>query len=318
MIVTLDNTSLFQDGGDFQIGRAGRALVGTIERIDAGSITVNTKLGPLTATIVAGETAFKTPSTVAAAQLAEGQLVTVTGSESPSGRVAARSVLITPELGELMSAGRQGGREGRGGGGGGGRDQGSTPSSQTPEASPIFDTERKAGIYDGITFVVTERSRATFRVREQLALIPLPHQADMRTTALSGEIHFDGRPSVIEIDLHQLSSGQNLRDGYVRRAMFPDHPKATFTLENVASLPPGFAEGEASKSRIDGVLNISGEDFPLRFNITAQDKGDAVTIVGRTRFTWEELGIKPPTAGVVLTLDDEVEVRIRLTVKPIR
>ena len=185
-------------------------------------------------------------------------------------------------------------------------------------ASPIFDTERKTGIYDGITFVVTEKSLAIFRVREQLALIPLPHRAEMRTTALSGEIHLDGRPSAVEVDLHRLSSDQRLRDGYVRRAMFPDHPKATFTLEDVASLPSGFSEGEESKSRIDGVLNIRGADFPLKFDITAQDKGDAITIVGRTRFSWDDLGISPPTAGLVLTLGDEVEVRIRLTVKPVR
>ena len=140
----------------------------------------------------------------------------------------------------------------------------------------------------------------------------------MRTTALSGEIRFDGRPSSVEIDLHQLSSNQRLRDGYVRRAMFPDHTKATFTLEDVASLPAGFAEGEESKSRIDGLLNIRGVDFPLKFNITAVDKGDVITIVGRTRFTWDELGISPPTAGLVLTLSDEVDVRIRLTVKPVR
>jgi polyisoprenoid-binding protein YceI len=319
VIVTLDSTSLFQDEGDFQIGRAGRALVGTIEKIDADSITVNTKLGPRTATIVAGETAFKTPAAVAAAQLSAGQLVTVTGSESPAGGIIAQSVLITPELGELMSAGRQGGRGGRSGGGGGERrGQDSTPSSETPVASPILDTERKTGTYDGITFVVTEKSMATFRVREQLALIPLPHRAEMRTTALSGEIHFDGRPSAVVIDLHQLSSGQRLRDGYVRRAMFPDHPEATFTLEDVANLPSGFAEGEESKSRIDGVLNIRGADFPLKFNITAQDNGDAITIVGRTRFSWDELGISPPTAGLVLSLSDEVEVRIRLTVKPVR
>lgn len=106
-----------------------------------------------------------------------------------------------------MSAGRQGGRRGRGGlacrcwtlar---------SSPAATTP-AKPIFDTERKSGAYDGVTFVVTDRSRATFQVREQLGLIPLPHHAEMRTTALSGEIHLDSRPSVVEIDLHQLLEG---------------------------------------------------------------------------------------------------------------
>jgi hypothetical protein len=55
-----------------------------------------------------------------------------------------------------MSAGRQSRRGGRDGGGGGGRGQGPAPTSQTVAATPIFDTERKTGAYDGITFVVTE------------------------------------------------------------------------------------------------------------------------------------------------------------------
>ena len=97
----------------------------------------------------------------------------MTGIESSDGGITAKSVLITPELGGLMSAGRTGGRGGRGGRGGG-QGQGPPPSSGTVAAPLDFDTERKFGAYDGITFVVMEDSRATFRVREQLALIPLP------------------------------------------------------------------------------------------------------------------------------------------------
>lgn len=316
IIVSLENTSLYQDKGDFQMGRA-RALVGTITSIDDGSITVSTKLGPRTATITLGETAFKMPAQSSREQLFPGQLVTVIGTESPEGGIAARSVLITPDLRGLMAAGRRGGRAG----GAGGRGPGSAPSSETATVAgptPTFDAERQAGTYQGITFVVTEGSEATFRVREQLALIPLPHRAEMRTTALSGEIHLDGRPSVVEIELHQLSSNQSLRDRYVRRSMFPDHPKATFTLEDVGALPSGLAEGEEVKAQIAGVLNIRGADFPLVFDITAQDRGDSISIRGRTKFTWDDLGINRPAVSVVLKLGDEVEVRIALTVKPVR
>ena len=62
VIVTLENTSLFLDQGDFQVGRSMRAIVGTIETISESSITVATKLGPRTATISAGETAFQLPT----------------------------------------------------------------------------------------------------------------------------------------------------------------------------------------------------------------------------------------------------------------
>lgn len=114
----------------------------------------------------------------------------MTGIESSDGGITAQSVLITQELGGLMSASRTGGRGGSGGGqgGGGGQGQGPPPLSGTVAAPSDFDTERKTGAYDGITFVITDDSKVTFRVREQLALIPLPHHAEMRTTALSGDI----------------------------------------------------------------------------------------------------------------------------------
>ncbi|MCH2517402.1 MAG: DUF5666 domain-containing protein [Dehalococcoidia bacterium] len=284
VIVSLENTSLFQDQGDFQLGRAGRALVGTIEKIDDGSIMINTKLGSRTATIDTTSTAFMMPAPVSTERLSRGQLVTVTGIESSDGGITAQSVLITPELGGLMSAGRTGGRGGRGGRGGG-QGQGPPPSSGTVAAPPDFDTERKTGAYDGITFVVTEDSGATFRVREQLALIPLPHHAEMHTTALSGDIHLDGRPSSVVINLHQLKSDQRFRDRYVRNAMFPDDPKAIFTLLDVGALPQGFPEGKEVKAQIAGTLNIRGAEFPLGFNVTVQDKGDVITILGRTKFS---------------------------------
>ena len=130
-------------------------------------------------------------------------------------------------------------------------------------------------------------------------MIPLPHYAEMRTTGLSGDIHLDGRPSVIEIDLHQLSSNQRLRDRYVRRSMFPDHPTAIFTLEDVGSLPSGFAAGEEIETQIAGVLNIRGADFPLSIDVTVKDSGDEISIRGRTTFTWDDLGLSAPTVAVM-------------------
>ena len=90
--------------------------------------------------------------------------------------------------------------------------------------------------YQGITFVVSEGSEPTFTVEEQLVRLPLPNDAVMRTTALSGEVQLGGRPSVIEIDLQQLSSDQEFRDRYVRTRMFGDHPSGIFTVPNLDSL----------------------------------------------------------------------------------
>ena len=111
-----------------------------------------------------------------------------------------------------------------------------SPAEPGPSPSPTViligepDKQREIGDVDGITFIVGEGSEATFTVEEKLARLPLPSDAVIRTTALSGEVHLDGRPSVIKIELHKLESDQARRDRYIRSRMFPSHSHATFTI----------------------------------------------------------------------------------------
>ena len=119
----------------------------------------------------------------------------------------------------------------------------------TPAPSPTPEAEasmREMGEYEGITFVVSGGSEATFTVEEQLARLPLPNDAVMRTTTLSGEVHLDGRESVIQIDLHSMSSDQEFRDRYVRTRMFGDHQFAHLhcTRRRPAARRPGLRRDE--------------------------------------------------------------------------
>ena len=189
-----------------------------------------------------------------------------------------------------------------------------TPApSATPETGPA---SRSAGEYDGISFIVSTGSEATFTVEEQLARLPLPNDAVLRTTALSGEVHLDGRPSVIRIDLQKLSSDQSFRDSYVRNRMFGQHPIATFTMPDVGPVPDGLASGEEVMSEVSGSLDIRGNTFTLGFEVEARDDGDTVYILGRTTFTWDQLEIPRPTARSVASIEDEVRVEILLAVVP--
>jgi len=122
----------------------------------------------------------------------------------------------------------------------------------------------------------------------------------------------------VNIDLHQLKSDQRLRDRYVRGSMFPDHPTAVFTLQELGILPGGLADGQEVDAQITGVLNIQGADFPLMFDVTVQDRGGLISIEGRTKFSWDDLGLDRPTAVIVLTLSDDVEVQVSLTARPVR
>ena len=197
----------------------------------------------------------------------------------------------------------------------------SAPTSPSPTAMPSptpgsSGAPRSVGEYDGVSFVVSAGSEATFTVEEQLASLPLPNDAVMRTSALSGEVHLDGRPSVIRIDLQELSSDQTFRDRYVRGRMFGEFPVAVFTVPDIGPIPDGLALGEEVTASVDGSLEIHGGSFPFSFEIEARDDGDELFILGRATFTWDQLEIPRPTAQSVVSIEDEVRVEILLAVAP--
>lgn len=191
--------------------------------------------------------------------------------------------------------------------------------AETPQPTPTQQADtsmRAAGEYEGVTFVVSGGSEATFTVEEQLSRLPLPNDAVMRTTRLSGEVRLDGGESVIQIDLHTLVSDQEYRDRYVRSRMFGEHQFATFTVPDVGPLPEGLASGEAVTTTVSGALDIRGITVPMEFEIEARDDGSAMFILGRTVFTWQELDIPPPTAPVVVSIEDDVRVEVLLNAVP--
>ena len=190
------------------------------------------------------------------------------------------------------------------------------PPTPAPDPTPEPGSGRTTGSYDGITFVVGEGSEATFTVEEQLARLPAPIDAVMRTTALSGEVHLDGRPSTIEIDLQSLSSDQQYRDRYVRTQMFGSHRFATFTAGDVGALPEEFTRGEVATGSGTGQLEIRGITVPLALEIEARDDGDVINIIGRTTFTWAEFQIPVPRARSVVSIEDDVRAEILLVVRP--
>ena len=135
-------------------------------------------------------------------------------------------------------------------------------------------------------------------------------------TALSGEVHLDGRPSVIEIDLHQLVSDQPRRDRYIRERMFPNDPIATFTLDDARPLPDGFTDGEVVTTQVTGHFDIRGVQVPIIFDVEARHDGDNLFILGRTSFVWADFGLTAPNIGRLVQVTDEVSVEVLLAVRP--
>ncbi len=192
-----------------------------------------------------------------------------------------------------------------------------TPAPEPTPTPPPSDDPPGLGNYEGFTYRVGVGSEATFTVEEKLASLPLPNDAVVRTTAISGEVHFDGRPSVIEIDLHKMESDQPRRDRYIRERMFPNDPVAIFTLPDATPLPTGFSDGEEITTEITGTLEIRGVQAPVTFQIEARDDGETVFILGRTTFVWSDFEIPVPNVGTFVRVTDEVSVEILLAARPV-
>ena len=194
------------------------------------------------------------------------------------------------------------------------------PAADTPTPAPAEDpapAERSTGDVDGIVFVVSEGSEATFSVGEVLANVSIPnYEAVMRTTNLTGEVRLDGGASVVTVNLHSMESDEPFRDRYVQSRMFPGQPTASVTFGDLTPLPGGFTNGDEVTTEVIGTLNINDMDVPLTFAITARDDGDEVFVLGRSMFTWDQIGEPVPTARSVVSVEDEVRVEVLLALTP--
>ena len=172
------------------------------------------------------------------------------------------------------------------------------------------------GQVENVVFVIGEGSEATFTVNEKLARLELPNDAVMRTSDLSGKVYLDGQTSVIEINLHSLTSDQSRRDGYVRDRMFPSNPVAVFTVPDLGPLPEPIAVGESITRQVEGQLSIRGITKPVTFEVVARLDPEALFILGSTSFTWDELEIPPPNIPGRIQVKDEVSVEVLLSAVP--
>ena len=183
------------------------------------------------------------------------------------------------------------------------------PATPTPEPSPANTSAPANGSQ---TFIIGEGSTVTFTVEEELNPSPIRFDAVISGSQLSGKAHLDGQPSIVNLNLHSLTSDQTYRDRYIRDRMFRNTPEAIFTVDRLPDLPQTFFNGEETNGELTGSLQIGETITPMIFQITARHDGDTINILGRAAFTWQQLGLEKPTARSVVYLADEVEVQVLL------
>jgi len=170
--------------------------------------------------------------------------------------------------------------------------------------------------------IVTERSVATIRVREQVAAIPAPGDAILTTRAFSGSVVLlpDGSfasGSAFAADLDTLKSDEPLRDEWIKFNTLNTrvYPRAEFTLERVSGVPmPIAAQGEWS-STLEGTMKIHGVERRITWPVQVTRSSGEVRVRGATAFHFGDYGMAVPANRLILSVVDDVRLEIDLVAR---
>ena len=170
--------------------------------------------------------------------------------------------------------------------------------------------------------IVTDRSIATIRVREQVAAIPAPGDAILTTRAFTGAVVLlsDGafaNGSAFAADLDTLKSDEPLRDEWIKFNTLNTrvYPRAEFTLARVSGVPmPIAAQGEWPAT-VEGTLKIHGVERQVTWPVQVTRSGNEVRVVGATAFHFGDYGMAVPANRLILSVVDDVRLEIDLVAR---
>jgi polyisoprenoid-binding protein YceI len=169
--------------------------------------------------------------------------------------------------------------------------------------------------------VASTGNEVRYRVTEQLAGFDLPNDAVGRTSAVAGAVVLDSAGRVVAADsritatVSSLASDRSRRDGYVRgRILETDSfPSVTLRPTAVHGLPwPLPASGTASFT-LAGDLTIKGTTRPSTWTVMAAFRGDTVSGLASTAFTFPDFGLNQPRVPIVLSVGDTIRLEYDFT-----
>ncbi len=174
----------------------------------------------------------------------------------------------------------------------------------------VWSVNTTLGSFDDYT-----SSWAGYRVGEELSGIGTT-EAVGRTPAVSGTLEIAGLTAIaasVEVDLTTLVSDRPQRDGLVRRALDTQQfPSARFELTAPVTFEALPTPDENASQVVDGTFTVHGVTRPVRVLLTAAWIQDIVIVGGAFELRFEDYGINPPRAPVVLSVEDVATVELLL------
>jgi len=172
------------------------------------------------------------------------------------------------------------------------------------------------------TWTISDTSKATVRVREQLVGVNLPSDAVLVASRATGTfvLKDDGTfssDSKITFDLTTLASDQRDRDNFVKMdtLQIRQFPKAEFVPTKTSGLVlPMPASGEFT-FKLAGQITIHGKTKEVTFDVVAQRSGNDLQATATAAPTWKfaDFGMSAPSVPFrVVSVVDEIRVVVDL------
>lgn len=192
----------------------------------------------------------------------------------------------------------------------------------TPTATAAQTTAAPTTGATGLAWTVSDKSKATVRVREQLAALSFPSDAVLVATGAKGgcQLNDDGTfssDSKITFNVDSLTSDSSLRDGFVKMTVLGTRqfPTATFVPSKVTGLTLPLPTSGTFTFTLGGKLTIHGVDKDVTFDVQATRTGGDLTATATLNPTvkFGDFGMPVPAApGRVLSVVDEIKLVIDL------
>lgn len=194
----------------------------------------------------------------------------------------------------------------------------------TPTTAPATATlaGTTAAAVTGATWTVTDKSKATVRVREQLASLNFPSDAVLVATGAKGafQVNDDGTfapGSQISFDVNSLTSDSSQRDNFVKQSVLAarQFPTATFVPVKATGLTLPLAANGHVTFKLTGKLTIHGTEKEVTFTVDATRSGGDLTATATLDPTvkFGDFGMPQPAApGRVLSVVDEIKMTVDL------
>lgn len=208
-------------------------------------------------------------------------------------------------------------------------DDGDTDDGTAADDDPVDgadDEPAPAGI-DGVwviddeigefDFDTASGSFAGFRVAEELTIGEVT--AVGRSGNVTGDVTIaDGQltGADVTVDMTTIVSNDSRRENAIRGAInASEFPTASFTFDGGVDVSAIEVGGAPQSFEIEGELTVAGVTNPVTFAIDANVRDDGFgVIVGSTEIVWEDFGVTPPSAAIVVSIADEGIVEFQLVV----